>query len=80
MEKNNIKAIIFDVDGVIFQAYDKNGSYLWSRNIKQDLGLTSKHFSVIFSEKWDSIIRGEMDLGEHLRAFLVAPSDNYRFS
>jgi len=62
-----IKAIIFDVDGVIFKAHDENGSYLWSRSIKEDLGLTSKHFAVIFSQKWDAIIRGKIDLEEHLQ-------------
>jgi HAD superfamily hydrolase (TIGR01509 family) len=68
MSNNKIKAVIFDVDGVIFQSVDENGRYLWNRNIKEDLGLTSKHFSVIFSEKWDSIIRGEIELSEHLQS------------
>ncbi|MBP9694651.1 MAG: HAD-IA family hydrolase, partial [Alphaproteobacteria bacterium] len=68
MSNNKIKAIIFDVDGVILKSHDERGNYLWSRSIKEDLGLTSKHFSVIFSEKWDSIIRGKIDLGEHLHA------------
>ncbi len=68
MSNNKIKAIIFDVDGVIFKAHDKNGNYLWSRSVKEDLGLTSKHFSLIFSEKWESIIRGEINLNDHLHA------------
>lgn len=66
MSNNKIKAIIFDVDGVIFKTHDASGNYLWSQNIKRDLGLTSKHFSVIFSEKWERIIRGKINLGEHL--------------
>ncbi|MGI4775522.1 MAG: HAD family hydrolase, partial [Janthinobacterium lividum] len=68
MQNNEIKAIIFDLDGVLFKAYNDNGNYLWSRSIKDDLGITSKHFSVIFSEKWDRIIRGKMDLNEHLKS------------
>ncbi|MDX2050635.1 MAG: HAD-IA family hydrolase [Rickettsiaceae bacterium] len=46
----------------------KNGIwyYLWSQSVKEDLGLTSKHFSVIFSEKWESIIRGKIKLEDHL--------------
>jgi HAD superfamily hydrolase (TIGR01509 family) len=68
MDNNKIKAIIFDVDGVIFKTHDDNGNYLWSRNIKDDLGLTSEHFSAIFSEKWEDIIRGKIDLNEHLGA------------
>ena len=68
MNNNKIKAVIFDVDGVIFKTHDKNGNYLWSHNIKKDLGLTSKHFSVMFSERWGDIIRGRIDLSEHLQA------------
>ncbi len=68
MENDKIKAIIFDLDGVIVKTHDENGSYLWTRSIKEDLGLISKHFSVIFSEKWDSIIRGKIELSDHLQA------------
>ena len=64
---NKIKTIIFDVDGVIFKTHDENGNYLWSRTNKKDLGLTSEHFLVIFSEKWGDIIRGKIDLNEHLQ-------------
>ncbi|NRB10407.1 MAG: HAD-IA family hydrolase [Rickettsiaceae bacterium] len=67
MQNNKIKTVIFDVDGVIFKTRDDNGAYLWSRTIKNDLGLTSEHFSAIFSEKWDGIIRGKIDLNEHLQ-------------
>ena len=68
MSHNKIKGIIFDLDGVILRSLDENGNYLWSRSIKEDLGLTSKHFSVIFSEKWESIIRGKIKLDDHLHA------------
>ena len=66
MSHNKIKGIIFDLDGVILRSLDENGNYLWSRSIKEDLGLTSKHFSVIFSEKWESIIRGKIKLDDYL--------------
>ncbi len=56
MDNHTIKAIIFDADGVLFKAHDKSGKYLWSRRIKEDLGLTSQHLSVIFSEKWEEIV------------------------
>ena len=68
MSNNKIKAIIFDVDGVVFKTHDESGNYLWSQNVKEDLGLTPKHFSVIFSEKWESIIRGKIKLDAHLHA------------
>ena len=47
----NIKAIIFDVDGGVFKTHDEKGNDLWSCTVKKDLGLTSEHFSRIFSEK-----------------------------
>lgn len=68
MDNKKIKAIIFDVDGVIFKSQNESGNYLWSQSAKADLGLTSQHFSVIFSEIWESIIRGELNLDAHLKA------------
>ncbi len=68
MQSSDIKAIIFDVDGVLFKTYDQNKNFLWSSTIKQDLGLTSEHLSVIFSHKWYDIIRGKIDLSEHLNS------------
>ena len=68
MSNNKIKAIIFDVDGVVFKTHDESGNYLWSQSVKEDLGLTSKHFSLIFSEKWESIIRGKIKLDTHLQS------------
>ena len=74
MSNNKIKAIIFDVDGVVFKTHDESGNYLWSQSIQEDLGLTSKHFSVVFSEKWESIIRGKIKLDAHLHAIFQEPS------
>lgn len=64
--KKKIKAIIFDVDGVIFNTHDEKGNYRWSRDIKKDLGLTSIHLVAIFSEKWESIIMGKIDFSYYL--------------
>jgi putative hydrolase of the HAD superfamily len=61
-----IRAVIFDIDGVLIQARSKNGRYLWSLTIKRDLGLTSAHFRAIFSQQWAKIIRGKKDLNSHL--------------
>lgn len=74
MINKKIKAIIFDADGVLFKAHDKSGNYLWSRRIKEDLGMTSKHFSLIFSDKWESIIRGKIKLDDHLHAIFQEKS------
>jgi len=81
VNKSKIKAIIFDVDGVIFKTHNEVGHYLWSQTIKEDLGISSKHFSMIFSEKWEDITRGKIDLMEHLeevfkeKLFLDLPLD-----
>ena len=60
------KAIIFDVDEVIFKTHDEDGKYLWSRTIKKDLGITSQHFAEIFSDKCIDILRGKRTFREHL--------------
>ncbi len=66
MDYNNVKAIIFDVDGVIFKSFDLNGNYLWSHAIKEDLGLTPEHLSLIFSDKWQDLLKGKIKLLDHL--------------
>lgn len=68
-----IKAIIFDVDGVIFKTHHPDGGYLWSRTIKADLGLTKKHFQKIFSPAWDDVIRGKLDTVAHLQKVFQDP-------
>ncbi len=65
MSNNKIKAIIFDVDGVLFQNHDNNGKYLWSKNAKKDLGLSSGHFSHIYGSDTD-VIRGKKTKQAHL--------------
>lgn len=62
-----MKTIIFDVDGVIFKTHDIDGRYLWSRSIKQDFGLSKRHFQKIFCLEWDDIVRGKLDTISHLQ-------------
>jgi len=66
VDYNNIKAIIFDIDGVVFKSFDKEGNYLWSSSIEKDLGLTPKHLSLIFSYQWQDVVRGKVKLFDHL--------------
>ena len=61
-----VKAVVFDVDGVVLNSTDENGKYLWSKNIKEDLGLTKKHFEYIYSSEWDMVTRGKKDTKEYL--------------
>lgn len=63
---NMTKAIIFDVDGVVFKTHNEDSKYLWSRTIKKDLGITSQHFSEIFSDKWIDILTGKITFKKHL--------------
>lgn len=62
MRETGIKAIIFDVDGVLFKTYDENGDFLWIRSTKEDLGLSLDHLSIIFSEKWGDITKGKLGI------------------
>ncbi len=69
-----IKAIIFDVDGVLFRGQDVNGRYLWSSSIKEDLGLTKKHFEKIYPEaEWYAVTTGKLDTKEHLTTVFKDP-------
>lgn len=61
-----IKAIIFDVDGVVINSVDSHGKYLWSKTIKNDLGITSEHFSKIFAPIWKDITKGKHGTKDHL--------------
>ncbi len=68
MSLRNIKAVIFDVDGVVFETHDlATGNYLWSKNAKRDLGLSSAHFKEIFSDEWGRIIKGKINFEDHLK-------------
>ena len=66
-----VKAIIFDVDGVVFNSLDENGRYLWSKNIKSDLGICGEHFKLIFSDRWDDVTRGKTTTKDHLRSVFM---------
>ena len=76
--KNNhiIKAIVFDVDGVIFKTHDENERYLWSRTAKEDLGLTKNHFKEIFSSNWEDVARGKLETIQYLQQTFKKPVFN----
>lgn len=61
-----IKAIIFDVDGVLFDSINSNGKFLWSSTVKEDLGLNSLHFQNIFSKNWNLLATGKLSTIEYL--------------
>ena len=61
-----MKAIIFDVDGVLFKTHNIDGTYLWSSSVKNDLGLSKIHFDKIFSNSWENVVKGKVDTIEYL--------------
>ncbi len=64
--KQNIKAIIFDVDGVLLKSIDEKGKYLWSKDLKKDLKIGSEQCKIIFSDIWGNITDGKLDTMKHL--------------
>lgn|GEM_PF-6938300 len=73
VSKTWIKAVVFDVDGVVFRSLNENGKYLWSRTAKEDLGLTKDHFRKIFSSNWDDVVCGNIETIDHLRCVFQDP-------
>lgn len=70
----DIKAIIFDVDGVTFTTHDTDDTYLWTRTIKKDLGLEEKvHIQKIFSSEWHKVLKGQRDALEYLDEVFQGP-------
>ncbi len=62
-----MKAIIFDVDGVLIKDKDEFGNYLWSKNISSDLGISSDHERQLFSSDWSLVIKGLIDTQQHFK-------------
>lgn len=74
MIHHKIKAIVFDVDGVLFHNRDENGRYLPIQNAKEALGLSSVHFSHIYGSDTD-VLKGKKTKKEHLsHLFSTQPS------
>ncbi|MCP3659010.1 MAG: HAD-IA family hydrolase [Bacteroidetes bacterium] len=64
--KQNIKAIIFDVDGVLLKNVDDEGKFLWSKDLKKDLKIGSNQCKIIFSNIWKEVTKGKLDTIKHL--------------
>lgn len=71
-----IKAVIFDVDGVLCNSLDTNSKYLWGKDVATDLGLHSVHFKKIYSPAWDLVTRGKKSTIAHLNEVLTDESFN----
>ena len=62
-----MKAIIFDVDGVLIVDKDKSGEYLWQKNIERDLGIRPDQVSQIYSGDWSLVLKGLVDSHQHFK-------------
>jgi beta-phosphoglucomutase-like phosphatase (HAD superfamily) len=62
-----MKAIIFDVDGVLLKNKDEHGKHLWQKNIATDLGLNHDQMRQIYAKDWFLVIRGLVDTRQHFK-------------
>jgi putative hydrolase of the HAD superfamily len=76
-----MKAIVFDVDGVIIGGKDESGKYLWMKNIEADLGLNQDQIRQIYSN-WSLVIKGLVDTQQYFndiftRLNIALPADTF---
>jgi len=67
-----VKAIVWDADGVLFNTFDEQGRFRWSRTIVDDLAVDPKIFAHVFSAGWDEVLRGTRDTRTHIAEALAA--------
>ncbi|MFH1254533.1 MAG: HAD-IA family hydrolase [bacterium] len=62
-----MRAIVFDVDGVLINSKDESGKYLWDKNIEKDLGLTTTQTRQIYSGDWALVMKGLLDTRQYFK-------------
>ena len=67
---NKIKAVIFDVDGVLIRGTDDSGNFLWKKNLEKDLGISKQIVRRLFKEYWPQIGTGKLDTLDAIGQFL----------
>ncbi len=67
-----IKAIVFDVDGVLINSKCENGEFYWKKNIHKDLGINIAQVKQFFKHYWPKIGAGELDTLDGLQEFLLS--------
>ncbi len=64
--------ILWDLDGVLFEIFAPDGSFLWSRTIEQDLGIPRRVLERLFrSDAWEQAILGLQDEKDIIAALFV---------
>lgn len=62
-----MKAIIFDVDGVLINSHDEFGKRLWQKGIQKDLGLSPDQMHQIYSGNWSSVLKSRIDTRQYFK-------------
>ena len=60
-----ILAVLFDADGVIFNFKDEQGDILWTKNAKQDIGLSGTQIGELFTTSFIDVLIGKSDTLAH---------------
>jgi len=69
--QKEIKAIVFDVDGVLINCEDSAGNFFWQTDLEADLGISIKETSEkLFKKHWKIISAGKLDTKEAIAIFL----------
>lgn len=64
--------ILWDLDGVLFETFAPDGSFLWSRTIEQDLGIPRRVLERLFrSDAWEQALLGLQDEKDIIAAFFT---------
>lgn len=63
---NTIKAVLFDVNGVLVQTTDQSDNYLWSANIDKDLNISDKDLQHIMTSMNEDVLFGRITLLQSL--------------
>lgn len=67
-----IKAILFDINGVLLRTQDQWGNYLWTRNIERDLGITNEQLYLLSACMTCNVLRGNQSIKDSLDHILRA--------
>jgi putative hydrolase of the HAD superfamily len=68
----DVDYVVWDFDGVL-NANIVDGRFIWADHFERDIGLSLESFSrAIFNEEFDSILRGDKDLLDHVSAWSTA--------
>lgn len=63
---DTIKAIIFDVDGVLISSKNEQGKYIWNKDIEAELGIDAKYLASIYSGNWNLVMKGMLNMQQHV--------------